>query len=122
VVLTLGLPDRSTLESRLGDRAPVRWAHLYSLVVNTAGDAHLEVLTIHDMDGHSIIEHHPSSIEIIGDADAISKTFASVSANSSQAPNGRHCTSLGREPEAGIGCVSALGRSPRGAPLRSPWA
>ena len=65
VVLTLGLPFGSTLESQVVDRAHARSAHLYSLVVNAAGEAYAEVLTIHDIDGQSIIQQAPCSIEVV---------------------------------------------------------
>jgi proteasome lid subunit RPN8/RPN11 len=70
VVLTLGLPAGSTLESHVVDRAPVRSAHLYSLVVNAAGDAHLEVLTIHDIDGQTVVQQSRSSVDVIHDGSA----------------------------------------------------
>jgi len=70
VVLTLGLPPCSTLESQVIDRAPLRSAHLYSLVVNAFGETCAEILTIHDIDGRPVIRQSPCSIEIVHEGSA----------------------------------------------------
>lgn len=65
VVLSLGLPYGSTLESRVVDRAPVRSARLFSLVVNTDGEAYTEVLVMHDIEGRPIIGKQTCALEIV---------------------------------------------------------
>jgi hypothetical protein len=66
VILTLGLPAGSTLESQVVDRSLVRIADLYSLVVNAAGAAYVKVLTIHDIGGGMLFEQSSSSIRFTG--------------------------------------------------------
>jgi proteasome lid subunit RPN8/RPN11 len=66
VVLSLGLPPGCSVESQVVDRAPLRSARLYSLVVNSAGLAYAVALTVHDIDGASLIQHGPCPIETFG--------------------------------------------------------
>jgi proteasome lid subunit RPN8/RPN11 len=65
VVLSLGLPPRCTVESQIVDRAPLRSARLYSLVVNAAGEAYAVALAIHDLDGESVIQQGHCAIETV---------------------------------------------------------
>jgi proteasome lid subunit RPN8/RPN11 len=74
VVLSLGLPEGSTVESQVVDRAPLRTAHLYSLVVNAKGETHLEVLTIHDIEGRSFVQQKSSAVEVLPESS--SRTIA----------------------------------------------
>ena len=65
VVLSLGLPASCTVESLGVDRAAVRSARLYSLVVNAAGDAYAVALTVHDIGGESVFQHGHCPIETV---------------------------------------------------------
>ncbi len=66
VVLDLGLPEGHVLESRVVDRSPLRVARMWSLVVNTAGETHAEMLTLLDIQGRSVVQQRPCSIEVVG--------------------------------------------------------
>jgi hypothetical protein len=89
VVLTLGLPAGATLESQVVDRAFVRTADLYSLVVNAAGETYVNVLTMHDIGGRTVFEQNTCSIQFTGD-DSSGPVAACI-------PAGEGCSEASRE-------------------------
>jgi hypothetical protein len=65
VTLTLGLPQGTSLTSRIDDIAPLRVAHLYSLVVNNRGDEYAEAMTVLEFDDQSIIQKGSCQIVVV---------------------------------------------------------
>lgn len=70
VVLVLGLPPAAMLSSRLVEASPVRVATMYSLVTNIRGELYAEALTVHDVNGRSLTELAPCTIDIVQRPDA----------------------------------------------------
>jgi hypothetical protein len=65
----LGVEGGATVTARLVDAAPIRVAHLYSLVVNNRGDQYAEAITvIEDQTGESSIQQAECDIEVVDDA------------------------------------------------------
>jgi proteasome lid subunit RPN8/RPN11 len=67
-VLSLGVPAHATVGCRLVDASAVRVATMYSLVVNSPGEAYAEALTVWEVAGRTFTEMGPCSVEIIADS------------------------------------------------------
>jgi proteasome lid subunit RPN8/RPN11 len=65
VRITLGVPPGTSLTSRIEAIAPLRIAHLYSLVVNNRGDRYAEAMTILEFDDQTVMQKGPCEIVIV---------------------------------------------------------
>jgi hypothetical protein len=62
VRIRLGIPENSSVTQSVVDRAPLRVARLYSVVVNARGDSCAECLLVRDIDGQLLLEQMECSI------------------------------------------------------------
>ena len=67
VELRLGVPEGATVISSTEDHAPLRSAHLLSLVVNRRGDRYAEVVSVHDLDGEFHMTKRTCRVAVIPD-------------------------------------------------------
>jgi len=69
VALTLGIPEGASVICQQQDRASLRRASLYSLVVNSQGDQCAECLMVYDLDGQSLTQQEPCAVTLLEDTD-----------------------------------------------------
>lgn len=69
VVVSLAIPEGASVICQKEDSAAFRYARLYSVVVNSAGESCAECLTIHDIEGRSLIQQKPCDIDMTEDDD-----------------------------------------------------
>ena len=69
VIMTLDLPEGSTIACSKEDHAPMRVATVYSLVVNVRGGECAECLVIHDLNGEYITQNEVCNIQRVEEND-----------------------------------------------------
>jgi hypothetical protein len=67
VALTLGVPAGARVERRIVDRATVRHARLFSLVVNTKRHRYAQSLVVADLAGEMVTSLVDCDVEVVGD-------------------------------------------------------
>lgn len=67
MAVTLAVPEGASISCRKEDFAPLRVACLYSLVVNSRGEACAEALFVYDIDGQCLTQQEACEIKMVED-------------------------------------------------------